>query len=406
MKTLLKISWRNIWRNRSSTLVITIALVLGLMGGIFSAAIRLAAEEQQFEDAVENMISHIQLHHPEFIANPEAQYRIPDGMKMAEEIAQKPGIQVVAPRIVMDGMAASANMNTGVRIKGTDPELEARTTKLADILEDGTYFTEDWRLPSVIVGERLAKELNSEVGSRIVLTFQDIHGEMVSASFRIEGLYSVTSRQFEERTVYARAEDINELIGDPDAVNEIAVMLDDVEDYRTIAKKLQEAYPNVKVRHWADLEPSLFYSLEVLDQLLIWLVGIILLGVSFGLLNTILMSILERVRELGVLLAIGMKRIKVFSMIVLETTMIAIIGGVIGLILSYIMISILSVHGVYIPGAEGMEEFGYASVLYPDIHLGFYFQVGILVIVFAILASLYPAWKAIRLAPAEAVRQE
>ncbi len=406
MKTLLKISWRNIWRNRTRTIVISAALVLGLMGGIFSAAIRLAAEEQQFEETVENMISHIQIHHPEFIANPEARYRIPDGETMAEEIAQKSGIKVVASRIVFDGMAASANMNTGVRIKGTDPELEAKTTKLDELLEEGTYFTEDWRLPSVIVGERLAKELNVEPGSRIVLTFQDIHGEMVSASFRIEGLYSVTSSRFEERTVYAKAKEINALIGDPAAITEMALMLEDVDDYRQVARELQEAYPEVEVRHWADLEPSLFYALEVLDQVLIWLVGVIILGVSFGLLNTILMSILERVRELGILLAIGMKRIKVFSMIVLETTMIAVIGGVIGLILSYIMISILSVRGVYIPGGEGMEDFGYASVLYPDIHLGFYFQIGILVIVFAILASIYPAWKAIRLAPAEAVRQE
>ncbi len=406
MITLIKISWRNIWRNRSRTLVIVAALILGIMGGIFSTALRLAAEEQQFEDTIENMISHIQIHHSQFIANPEAHYRISQGARVAAEISQRPGIKVVSPRTVFDGMAASANKSTGVRIKGVDAETEARTTRLEELIQEGNYFAEERRLPPAIVGQALAAELMSGVGSRIVLTFQDIHGNMVSASFRIEGLYSVTSRRFEETTVYVQASDLNELIGDQEAVHEIAILLDDADRYRQTADELRQAYPDLEVRHWADMDPALHYALEVLDQLLIWMVGIIILGVSFGLLNTILMSILERVRELGVLLAIGMKRLKVFSMVLMETTMISVIGGIIGLSLSYIMIRILNVRGVTIPGGEGLEDFGFASVLYPSVDLGFYFEIGILVVSFAILASIYPAWKAIRIAPAEAVRQE
>ncbi len=406
MKTLIKISWRNIWRNRTRTLVIITTLVLGIMGGIFSAAIRLAAEEQQFEDTVENMISHIQIHHPEFIANPEAHYRIPDGQAIADNIGRQSGIETVAPRLVMDGMAASANMNTGVRIKGVHKEAEARTTKLDDLIEEGSYFTEDWRLPAIIIGSNLADELNVETGSRIVLTFQDIDGEIISSSFRVEALYSVTSRRFEERTVFVQADLLAELAGDPVAVTEIAILLDDVDRYREDTEYLQAQYPDLKIRHWADMEPTLHYSLEVLDQVLIYLVGVIILGVSFGLLNTILMSILERVRELGILLSIGMKRLKVFSMVVMETTMIAIIGGTVGLTLSFIMIRILNQHGVNIPGGEGLGDYGFAAVLYPDLPTSFYFEIGGVVILFAILASIYPAWKAIRLTPAEAVREE
>lgn len=309
MKTLVKISWRNIWRNRTRSIVIITALVLGLMGGIFSAAIRLAAEEQQFEETIENQISHIQIHHPEFIANPEAYYRIPDG-------------------------------------------------------------------------------------------------EMVNASFRVEGLYSVTSRSFEERTIFADASEINKLIGDPGAVTEIAILLYDSGEYRRVSEELRETWTDLEIRHWAEIDPTRYYVLEVLDQTLIWLVGIIILGVSFGLLNTILMSILERVREIGVLMSIGMKRARVFSMIVVETIMISLIGGFIGLTMSWGLIRILNVHGVRIPGAEGLGEFGYAEVLYPDIETAFYFQTGGVVIMFAILASIYPAWKAINLQPAKAVKQE
>lgn len=406
MKTLIKISWRNIWRNRSRTLVIVTALVLGIMGGVFSAGIRLAAEEQQFEDTVGNMISHIQIHHPSFLANPEARFRIPDGEQVAEEIARTPDVEALSARMVMDGMVSSASMNAGVRIKGVDPASEAKTTQLDQLLDEGTYFTEERRLPPVVIGRRLARELRAGVGSRLVFTFQDIYGEMISASFVVEGTYAVTSSRFEETTVYMRASDLNELTADPQAVTEIAILLSKGDRYREVTETLSAAHPELLVRHWADMDPSLHYALEVLDQLLIWLVGIIILGVSFGLLNTILMSILERVRELGVLLSIGMKRSKVFLMIVLETTMTAIIGGSIGLVLSYLMIRILYVQGVHIPGGEGLEDFGFSAVLYPRLDTGFYFEIGVVVILFAVLASVYPAWKAIRLAPAEAVRAE
>jgi putative ABC transport system permease protein len=111
MKTLIKISWRNIWRNRSRSVTIISAIVLGLMGGVFSASMRLALEQQQFEDTIDNQISHIQLHHPEFIANPEAQYHIAGGLEIASELSQRDDITVASPRDVVDGMIASANMN-------------------------------------------------------------------------------------------------------------------------------------------------------------------------------------------------------------------------------------------------------------------------------------------------------
>ncbi len=406
MKTLIKISWRNIWRNRSRSLTIITALAIGLMGGVFSASMRLALEQQQFEDTIDNQVSHIQLHHPDFIANPEAGYHLAGGREMASEISERDDVVVASPRSVVDGMIASANTNSGVRIKGIDPETEARTTGLDELLTDGTYFSENGRMPSLLIGRALAEKLNSGVGSRLVLTFQDIDGEIVSASFRVEGIYKLTSKSFEERTVFVNAPDLNDIIGDADVVTEIAVVIADPDEYREVAANLGELYPNAKVRHWADLQPALYYSLEVLGEALIWILVIIIMAVSFGLLNTILMSILERVRELGVLLAVGMKRRKVFSMIVAETTIIALIGGVIGLFLSWGMIEILGKTGVPIPGAEGLEDFGYASVLYPRIETAFYFEIAVVLVIFAVLASIYPAWRAIRLQPAEAVRQE
>jgi len=166
MKTLIKISWRNIWRNRTRSLIIIIAIVLGLMGGIFSAAVRLGTEQQQYRESVEHQISHIQIHHPEFIANPEARFRIEDGFEIAEEINKMEGIRIASARTVFDGMVASASMSSGVRIKGIDPETEALTTSLDQLLTEGSYFEAEGRLPSVIIGEALADKLNSQTQFR------------------------------------------------------------------------------------------------------------------------------------------------------------------------------------------------------------------------------------------------
>ncbi len=408
MKTLLKISWRNIWRNRTRSLVIILAIVLGLMGGIFSVGMRLGIETQQFRETVETQISHIQLHHPEFIANPEARFRIENGLQLAAEMMEKPWVEVASPRTVFDGMIASANMNAGVRIKGIYPELEILTTSLNELLEEGTYFEEEGRLPTIIIGQRLARDIKAEVGSRIVLTFQDIHGEIVSASFRVEGFYSVASPAFEERTVFLKADILNNLIGDSNAVNEIALLIHDLDQYREKTALLREMHPDIEIRNWADLAPSLYFSIEFLHQNMAWIVGIIILGVSFGLLNTILMSVLERVNELGVLMAIGMKRLKVFSMVVTETTLLSIVGGSLGLLLSWIMVVLLNINGIDMSGAggEGLAEFGYSSLVFLEVPASLYLDIGVMVVIFAILASVYPAWKAVRFAPAEAVRQE
>ncbi len=408
MKTLLTISWRNIWRNRSRSLIIIIAIILGLMGGVFSAAVRLGTEQQQYRESVEHQISHIQVHHTDFVANPEARFRIAQGFEIAKQLTEHPAIKVASPRTVFDGMAASANMNSGIRIKGVDPDTEAHTTSLDKLIVEGTYFAENGRLPSVIIGRELAEKLNSGVGSRIVLTFQDIEGEIISASFRIEALYEVSSSRFEERNVFVRTTVLNSFIGDPGAVTEIAVLLEDSDEYRKLKDEIQAMHANLEVRHWADLMPALFYSLEFLDQSLIWMVGIIMLGVSFGLLNTILMSVLERIKEFGVLMAIGMKKTKVFAMVLLETSLVSLIGGVIGLLLSFGMVEYLYVRGIDLSsvGGDGLSEFGYASVIYPEIDPVFYFKLMILVVAFAVVAAIYPAWKAVRFVPAEAVRTE
>lgn len=407
MKTLIKIAWRNIWRNTSRSVILILALVLGLVGGNFIISIYLGLLQQGFRDTIERQISHIQIHNPDFVNDNESQYRIADGFRIVDELNRHPEIKSATARTVMVGMAASPHLSTGIRIVGVHPEQEIRTTGFNEQIEEGSYFTEGGRFPSVVIGKELAGKLRSSIGSRIVLTFMDINGDMISSSFRVEGIYTI-GKGFEERMVFVQANDINQLIGDENAVTEIAVLLHNNDTYRKITDEFKHTYAGLSVRSWEEINPTLRVQIEMGQQSVIYIIAIILLGVSFGILNSILMSIFERTRELGMLLSVGMKKLKVFGMVIIETVLLSLTGGVIGLVLSFGLVRLLQLRGVDLSaiGGENLREMGFSPFVYPELAAAFYFQVAILVVFFAIVSSIYPAIKAIRLVPAEAVRQE
>ncbi|MFP4064319.1 MAG: ABC transporter permease [Bacteroidales bacterium] len=408
MWILFKIAWRNIWRNKKRSLVIMVAIALGLTGGNFISATYMGLMNKTVKENIEKQLSHIQLHHPDFIADRNLKYQIPDAQRIAREVRRIPGIQSVAERTCLDGMAASPHLTAGVKITGVIPSREIKTTHFDEQIVEGTYFTEEGRLPSIIIGRELAEDMQSSVGSRIVLTFQDTEGELINASFRVEGIFQATATSFERGTIFVKSNDIKEIIGKEQIFTEIALSLQQEDLLEDIAKTLRQQYPDLSVRTWGELAPDLEFVAEITEKSLLMITAIILLGVAFGILNTILMSVLERTRELGMLMSIGMKRIRVFSMVVLETILLSLTGGAAGLTASFMLVSFLQQRGMNLSsiGGEALRDFGFSPFIYPELDAIYYLKVTAMVVVFAILAAIYPARKATRLEPADAVRHE
>ncbi len=407
MGTLFKIAWRNIWRNKRRSLVIMTAIALGLTGGNFIASAYMGLMHQTLEESVHKQLSHIQIHHPDFVADRDIRYPIDRALTLADSLRRLEDVKAVSARLVIDGMVASAHHSAGVTIRGIHPGQERQTTGLDTRIEEGSYFTEQGRFPSVIIGKELAGELQGGIGSRIVLTFQDKQAGMISASFRVEGLFSSASADWEKGNVYVRIGELWELAEVDEAVTEIALLLHQDDRLGTMTSGLKERFPGLSVRNWKQIAPELEFIVEYTEMSLLWIVGIILLGVAFGILNTILMSVLERTHELGVLLSVGMKKARVFSMVMLETIMLSLTGGVVGLAASRLIIGFLQPRGIDLTliGGEALREWGFSPVLTPELHAGFYLKVTLMIVFFAILAAIYPARKAITLQPAEAVRK-
>jgi len=407
MKTLLKISWRNVWRNKARSIVIILAVGFGLWGGVFATALINGLLNQQFDSSIKNDVSHIQIHNPDYIVDRETSMTIKDHEKITDFLSAHDKVASFTTRTRANGMFATASMTSGVELLGIAPEKENLTTSLKNNLIDGDYFESVSRNP-VLIGNKLAEKLKIGIGSRIVITFQDLDNDIVSASFRVCGIYRTSNTSNDERNVYIKQSDIEELLGSKGVVNEIAILLHDIDDVDAFQSQLKNMFPGNEIRTWYEISPDLSFITEFSGVAMMILLIIILFAMAFGLLNTMLMTIFERTRELGVLMSVGMSKLRIFSMIILETTFLVVTGSVFGSVIGSLSVYFSSKNGFDISGFGGdsLSDFGFDSIIYPTLDSMFFVNLAILVLITSVLAAVYPAYKALKLNPAEAVRKE
>jgi ABC-type lipoprotein release transport system permease subunit len=206
--------------------------------------------------------------------------------------------------------------------------------------------------------------------------------------------------------VFVKQADLKKLLQLKSGYHELAVLLNAHDRAEPKALALQEKYPDLEVLSWMDLSLGMRMMVEMMDVYTLVLVGIILLALMFSIVNTMLMAVLERGKELGMLMAVGMTKQKVFSMIMLETICLTMLGGPLGLLLSWGSITYFGNHGIDL-GASGdmYSDLGFASIIYPALEMKSYIQITIMVMVMAVLAAIYPARKALKLNPVEAIRK-
>jgi ABC-type lipoprotein release transport system permease subunit len=318
-------------------------------------------------------------------------------------------VQGVSNRIVINGMISSAGKGSGVKLNAIVPASEKEVTDIHEQIIDGTYFKDTpKRVKPLVLGQKLAEKLNVQLRSRIVINFTNAQGVPTSAGFRVTGIYKTANHNFDGMNVYARYQDLQQPSGLPQGGgHKIAIYLDENEALSQTKSKIQEMFPEAEVSDWKDLSPELTYLNEAMDQYMYVIIIIILLALCFGIINTMLMAVLERVKELGMLMAIGMTRIRVFFMIMTESVFLSLTGGFTGVIVGYLAVKLTAKTGFDLSMyAEGFQALGWSSHIYPDIDINTLLNITILVIITGILSSIYPSIKALKLNPAESIRTE
>jgi len=404
MWMLLKIAWRNIWRSklRSATLLTSIAL--GLLAGIFATALGNGANKGRLEDTIKSQLSHIQIHQEGFRENLDVKKVITDLDSVTKKVEASNALYI-SPRTIVNGMVSSVRNTAAVQIKGIIPNAETEVTGLSEKIKEGEFLNED-KSGRIIIGKALAEKLKTKLRKRIEFRFTKPDGEIGSAAYKIAGIYKTNNTREDEMSVYILKSDLDQILGLENGAHEIAIIYDNIDIVDSTAISLSESIPNLKVESWKQLFPGLAQVDVIQERSNLLILLIILLALSFGIVNTMLMSVLERVREFGMLMAVGMNKRRVFIMIMLETLLIMAVAAPIGMLVSYLLVKYFEKNGIdFSSSAEGLESVGMSPILYPHLDPSFYWQVVLLVLFAAFLAAIYPARRAIKLNPADAIRK-
>ncbi len=404
MMTIIKIAWRNVWRNKLRSSVVITAIALGLWAGLFMMALVLGLNEQRVSGAINSYLSHVQIHHPDFLKTLKIKHTLQDADLTAKTLKEDNRVKAFSTRINITGMAANSSGSYGVQLLGINPHKEANVTSVADNIIEGTYFANN-KKNAVVVGKKLADKLNLKLKSKLVVTFQDADKNMISILFKVRGIYKTSNSIFDESTIFVQEKELSDHINLNGKYHEMIVLCHRITDAEALSKDLKTVIKQDEVQTWEEIAPELGYAQQMMSQMVYIFMFIILLALSFSIVNTMLMAVLERKKELGVLMAIGMNKRRIFTMIAFETVFISMVAAPLGIVAAYGTIHYFGIHGIDLSVvAEGLENLGVGAVIFPFLPTGLYIEISLLTLIVAFLSSLFPARRALKLNPSEAVR--
>jgi ABC-type lipoprotein release transport system permease subunit len=398
-----KLAWRNLWRNHRRTLIMLAAIGVGVWAMIFMTALMRGMINEMVRDGITILPGHVQIHHPAYRDDPSIENVMPAvSGRLAEALS---GEEVVAwtGRVKVPAVITSERDSRGVTLIGIEPESERRLSFVAADLAEGRFLdgADD---KGLIVGRKMLDNLETDLGKRVVLMSQDPDNEVVDRGFRIVGVFESSISANEEQMVFAGRETVQQMLKIDGLVSEVAILGHDYRDVEALLRSMEaSAGEGLEVLPWYELDSYLGTMLDVMDGfVLVWVI-VVFLALSFGLVNTLVMAVFERVREIGLMLALGMTPGAILGQIIVESLCLLVMGLMLGNALAIGTILALA-DGIDISAvAQGMEMMGASSVLTPELTTYDVILANVIVIVLGLLASLSPAWRASRYEPIEAI---
>ncbi len=407
---MVKIAFRNIFRHRRRTVLTT----LTMFGGFTLCSFSIAWMDGSYSNVIDlftrNQMGHIQIHHPEYLDRPALYRTVDDFESVGRALDGIAGIEAWAPRVFAAGLASVGDKSTGVRIIGVDPARETAATRLDKKIIDGPGFSGEPHEARVaraeaLLGKGLAKRLHAGIGDEVVIVSQGADGSIANALYSVAGLIDSGDDLSDQASLYLRIGDAQELLVIEGRVHELAIVSGSIRGLDRLALRIKEAVarPGLAVETWREFARS-FYDAMRADQTGAWIsIVIVVMLVAFGVLNTVLMNVLERTREYGLLRAVGTKPAQIFRLVIVEVVVMALVSVIVGFIISFALNYGLSFKGMPMP--VSIEYGGVTfSEMYTEVNVRSYVIPLLCVVLSAMFISVFPAVKAARTRPAEAMR--
>jgi putative ABC transport system permease protein len=405
-KMIIKMAWLNIWRNPVRTGVVMSAVVIGIWALVFLLGFFNGMIDSYINATIESRTSHFQIHHPDFVSDPEIVYSLPSHREYLDKLYDDHRVKAATQRLVVQALLSSAAGSRGGIVKGVDPTSERGISALDKKISEGEYLDADRRNP-VLISRGMGRRLGVSLNQHVVLSFQNAEGEFASGRFRVVGWYDTGNTQEDDMMAFVRFDDLLDLtLLDEGAFHEMAVLLSDIKDVEQVVADMSKVFPEASVRPYTVISPDMLLYNEQIKTMLTIVIVVVMIALLFGIINTMLMAVLERQRELGMLMAIGMNRIKVFLMITFESLILCTLAAPIGLLIGYLTTTWLGNSGIDLKNwSQGLEQFGIGTLIYPQLEWSTYLEIVFALVVTAIVAGIYPSIKAISLKPVEAIRK-
>ncbi|MGB5488465.1 MAG: ABC transporter permease [Lysobacterales bacterium] len=399
------LAWRNLWRNYRRTLIMLLAIALGVWAMIFMTALLRGMVDDMVKQGVSALPGHVQVHANAYRDDPSVTHSLPAPNDTLLDVLNSGQVVAWSSRIKVPAMISSEYESRGISLLGVDPAEElALGFDSNDVIEGRFLKAADDG--GIVIGRKLVQRLETRLGKRVVLMSQDPDNAIADRGFRIVGVYRAELESREESIVYAGRDVVQNMLGMGTDVSEIAILGFDYSTPESLTSNIRSAVSgDHEVLSWLELDPYLATMMRVMNGfVLVWMV-VIFLALSFGLVNTLMMAIFERVREIGLMRALGMRPSAIVYQILVESLLLLVLGLLVGNLIAIATIIPLK-DGIDISGvAQGMEMMGASSMLYPVLQWPDLVLANAVVIILGIVTSLLPAWRAARYRPVEALSQ-
>ena len=398
------LAWRNIWRNKRRTLITMASVVFAVLLAIVLNSVKEGLLMRMQENAVSFYTGAVQIHQQGYWEEKTLENTFESNPAMLVSVSNQKGVVSATNRFESFALAASRDHSKGCMVVGIEPETEPLITMIRDKVVEGKYLQANDK--ELLLTTGLAEYLKLGVGDTLVLIGQGYRGVNAVGMYPIKGLIELASPELNKQLVYLPIQLARYLYGAEGRSTALILKLDDIDEAESIAQQVASQLPAYEVMDWKRLLPELNQIIErERDENVIFL-GVLYLLISFGIFGTILMMLMERQYEFGVLVAIGMRREVLSAIVILENILISVMGALIGTLFSIPLVWYFYRYPIEVGGQlkEIYEDFGFEPIFYFSVEPWIFYSQTILVLGIALVLSFYPIVKLLRLKPIAAMR--